>query len=120
MMHLRKFGIEAQLHDKDEAPLVHEAEFSIPSDLKFFEGHFPANPVLPAFATLEISLALGRDLGLLPLTAKSIPNAKFLALIKPQAKLRVLVRNYKTSIDFEWLVEENSAWKRAGEVSVAI
>ncbi len=120
MMHLRKFGIEAQLIDKDEAPIVHEAAFSVPADLKFLEGHFPNNPVLPAFATLEISLALGRDLGLLPLTAKSIPNAKFLAIIKPDTKLRVLVRNYKTSIDFEWLIEENSGWKKAGEVSVAI
>lgn len=120
MMHLRKFGIEAQLLERDEGPLVFEAEFSVPADLKFFEGHFPNNPVLPAFATLEISLALGRDLGLLPLTAKSIPNAKFLAVIKPNSKIRVLLRNYKTTLDFEWQIEENSSWKKAGEVSVAV
>lgn len=118
MMHLRKFDIEGSFSDKNEAPLSHEAEFVVPSTLKFFEGHFPKNPVLPAFATIEISLALGRDLGLLPATAKSIPNAKFLAVIKPHDRIKVLIRSYKDAIDFEWQLEENNNWKKACEVSV--
>ena len=55
----------ADLHVTTTKSAFHQEAFFIIPQLKFIEGHFPENPILPAFATLEISLALGRKLDLL-------------------------------------------------------
>jgi 3-hydroxyacyl-[acyl-carrier-protein] dehydratase len=120
MMHLKEFGIEASIKESIEAPLRYEAQFKVPISLKYFEGHFPNNPVLPAFASVEISLALGRDLKLLPEKVKKISNAKFLAIVKPEAVVKILVKTYESSVDFEWQVEEQGQWKKACDVSVSV
>lgn len=118
MTHLKALGIEASIKDIENPPTRFEAKLTIPSSLKYFEGHFPGNPVLPAFASIEISLALGRDLKLLPEKVKKISNAKFLAVVKPQDRITVLVKVYPAAIDFEWQLEEAGQLKKACEVSV--
>lgn len=120
MMHLKDFGIEASIQEMTQAPVRYEASFTVPPHLKFFEGHFPDNPILPAFASIEISLALGRDLKLIPEKVNKIPNAKFLATVKPNTPVKVLIKDYKSSIDFEWQIEELGQWKKACEVSVEV
>jgi 3-hydroxymyristoyl/3-hydroxydecanoyl-(acyl carrier protein) dehydratase len=49
-----------------ESDTQHEINFEVPANIKFFEGHFPKSPILPAFAIIEISMALGRQLKILP------------------------------------------------------
>ncbi|MEZ4814359.1 MAG: hypothetical protein R3A80_04025 [Bdellovibrionota bacterium] len=123
-MHLKKellkLGIEATLEKKSDTPIIYEAKIKIPASLKFFEGHFPSNPILPAFAAIEISLEIGRSLKLLPQQIKKIPNAKFLNALKPETEIKILIRRYDTSIDFEWQHEEESQWKKACDISIEV
>lgn len=121
MMHLKQFGVEASIKDIEEnSPLKHEATFKIPAQLKYLDGHFPNNPVLPAFASIELSLALGRDLKLITETVKKISNAKFLAVVKPNDTVKIFIRLYASSVDFEWQVQDANEWKKSCEVSVDI
>lgn len=118
MTHLKEFDIEASITECQETPLRFVAQFKIPPTLKYFEGHFPSNPVLPAFASIEISIALGRDLRIIPSLIKKIPNAKFLAVVKPNDTVKILVRIYDNSVDFEWQLDELGQWKKACELSI--
>lgn len=121
-MHLKKalpkLDLVANLEEKNEAPLIYVATLKIPASLKFFEGHFPSNPILPAFAAIEISLEIGRSLKLLPQQIKKIPNAKFLNALKPETEIKILIRRYDTSIDFEWQIEDQLQWKKACDISI--
>lgn len=57
--------------------------WSVPADLPFFQGHFPEQPILPAVATIDLSIQwLGSQLGR-KLSLKKIKNAKFTAPISP-------------------------------------
>lgn len=65
---------------------------SVPQDLRFFEGHFEGNPMLPGIAQL-VALAHRRarevfgDLG----TEKRIARVKFESVIRPGDELDVVL-----------------------------
>lgn len=67
-------------------------EWTVPSDLPYFEGHFPGNPVFPAVGIVDACLSLLRlrqsDPGL---QLTGIVSAKFSAPIRPEQKVTIEV-----------------------------
>jgi 3-hydroxymyristoyl/3-hydroxydecanoyl-(acyl carrier protein) dehydratase len=94
-----------------------EALFQIPH-FKFFEGHFPGSPTLPAYAIIEISLAIARKLNMLSGIPGKISTAKFLSVIKPGDSIKIILKKTNSLVDFEWLQLQGSEWKKATELSV--
>ena len=76
--------------------------WEVPEKITYFEGHFPNNPVLPAFAILDISMEIIRRIARnSSLEIKSIKTGKFYEVIKPKHKIRIQVKNIGSS---EWIL----------------
>jgi 3-hydroxymyristoyl/3-hydroxydecanoyl-(acyl carrier protein) dehydratase len=73
-------------------------EWKIPTDLPYFNGHFPGTPVFPAVGIIDASIVLLRRVLDAPqLQFSTVDSAKFLNLIGPGAQVRI-----------EWSEDENS------------
>jgi 3-hydroxymyristoyl/3-hydroxydecanoyl-(acyl carrier protein) dehydratase len=60
------------------------ARWSIPNDLSYLNGHFPAFPVVPGIAVIDVTLeVLRRALALPSIHLAELENAKFTQLIRP-------------------------------------
>ncbi len=74
----------------EAAPGGFTASWTVPSDLPYFEGHFPGNPVLPAVAILDATVeCLRRALADKNLNLSAVVSAKFLEIIQPNSKVRI-------------------------------
>jgi 3-hydroxymyristoyl/3-hydroxydecanoyl-(acyl carrier protein) dehydratase len=87
--------------------LEHESIFScfVPTDLPYFQGHFKDNPVLPAVALLDLSLAIINSLdSSLKRTFLTIKTAKFSEVIRPLDTLTIRMKsdlpNQSWNLDF--------------------
>ena len=77
-------------------------EWIVAPDSPYFAGHFPGRPILPAVATIEMSLKwLGQRLTR-KLQLKEVKNAKFMSPISPDTKVHV---DATMISDFEWRLE---------------
>jgi len=84
---------------------VQSVVWTIPSDLPYFDGHFPQNPIFPAIGIVDASTSLlSQFTGRPDLYLKSIPMAKFLSPITPGQTVRI---EWSPEGETEWLVE----WK---------
>ena len=100
--------------------LREEITFKVPTHLKCFEGHFPGNPILPAYLMIDISLSLGVSLKLLPSQIKEVSTGKFLAAIKPGDELKIIVEKEASSVNFIWQQKQNSEWKKASQICIEV
>ena len=72
-------------------PVRGECCWTLPNELPYFEGHFPGNPVLPAFAIVDASLeALRRIRGQeQTLYMRQLRRAKFMQVLRPADKVTI-------------------------------
>jgi 3-hydroxyacyl-[acyl-carrier-protein] dehydratase len=92
------------------------ADWIVPHDLPYFDGHFPGNPVFPAVGIVDASLALlrkqtGRDLQL-----AGIGSAKFTQPIGPGTAVHIDL-NLKGA---DWVAEWSSAGKKVATISLQV
>ena len=73
---------EHTVHAKCESE-NHEIRIGVPSDLRWFEGHFPGNPVLPAMVQLHEVLMLARQIWPDLIRLRTVTRAKFQKPIRP-------------------------------------
>ena len=81
--------------------------WSVSERLSYLEGHFPGFAVLPAIATLDVTLeALRRALQQPELRMLKLQNAKFLQPIRPgdQVEIRLTRLSPENSWKAEWTV----------------
>lgn len=81
------------------------AQLTIQSDLKYFEGHFPNNPILPAVCFIDASLEYIRQINGNPiLSIFKIKSAKFLGVVLPNDEITLkLVAQDKHNWTITWL-----------------
>lgn len=79
-------------------------ELWIGPDLYHFQGHFPAQPILPGVAQIDWAITLARFAFALPLELKRMETLKFQALIQPGVRLQ---------LDLEWKAERQQLEFRA-------
>ena len=65
------------------------AEVSVPADSRWFDGHFPGNPVLPGIAQLSMVLALIEAAFGQALIVRGVSRVRFKQMILPGERLAV-------------------------------
>lgn len=88
--------------------------WEIPSDLPYFEGHFPGNPVFPAVALVEASLECLRQAKGVQGSLKEIRSGKFTGLLQPSMKVAIHLTLEKDQWRVVW-----KAFKTEGEAVMA-
>lgn len=69
-----------------------EIDWNVPLDMAYFEGHFPNQPMLPAFAIVDAnSVILAKLLGH-PIQIRKIATARFSAPILPSMKIKIKIQ----------------------------
>jgi len=75
----RRPAVVLQRHDATSATL----RLRFDADSPYFEGHFPAAPILPGVAQVEWAIRLGRELFELPAAFQRMDALKFQQVIRP-------------------------------------
>lgn len=73
-------------HELSRTELACSARWVVPNQCAYFEGHFPNNPILPAVAIIDGSLALIQKEAS---DSFIIKKAKFLGLIQPGLQVHI-------------------------------
>lgn len=82
-------------------------DLHIPSDLYYFEGHFPDTPILPGISQLHWAVSIGKDIfNMHEYQFERLEVLKFQAVIVPEQKVvltlkRVLDKPQQVSFSFE-------------------
>src|ERR1044072_4757966 len=67
-----------------------QGRWTVPTDLPFFNGHFPGRPILPAVATVDYIVTwLEKQLGGSQLKLQEVKSAKFAAPITPGLTIQI-------------------------------
>ncbi len=66
--------------------------FCFPRSFIAFQGHFPANPVLPAFAQIRVVLAMLASASRNPVVLERLDKAKFREPLRPGQRMQVRCR----------------------------
>lgn len=83
------------------------SQWTLPSDLPYFDGHFPGMPMLPAVGIIDASIyCLQNVTGKTKQAAQAVTNAKFLSPICPGQSVEIEVKDAGP----EWQV----AWRESG------
>jgi 3-hydroxymyristoyl/3-hydroxydecanoyl-(acyl carrier protein) dehydratase len=99
---------EVELKSCEIATLPSGLEFvgtwQVPRDLRYFEGHFPGFPVLPAVAILDFSVEIIRRAKRVDqLELMEVRNAKFSHPIQPEMKIEIRVTQSEADWKVRWL-----------------
>ena len=94
------------------------AKWSVPSDLKYFEGHFPNNPVLPGICCIDISLESVRFIEKnRNISISKVKSAKFLGVISPEDQLELKITKVNNQ---EWNITWSKDSKKLCEIIINI
>jgi acyl-coenzyme A synthetase/AMP-(fatty) acid ligase len=79
-------------------------ELSAPQDLAYFDGHFPAFPILPGVVQVEWAIAFGREHFDLPAGFRGMQALKFHHVIRPEAPVVLELQHdaAKASLAFKY------------------
>jgi 3-hydroxymyristoyl/3-hydroxydecanoyl-(acyl carrier protein) dehydratase len=91
-----------RLLEKDVSRAVFE--LTAPSDLLYFDGHFPNAPILPGVVQIDWAIAFGRQCFGLPPVFKGIHALKFQRVIQPElpVTLELVHEPLKSSLTFRF------------------
>ena len=80
---------------------------TVPPDLLYFDGHFPASPILPGVVQLDWAIARGRHYFAPPPVFRDVAMLKFQQVIAPGAtvQLELAWDAAKSSLQFKYLSE---------------
>lgn len=84
---------------------------TIPKNLKFFEGHFPGNPVLPGYVIIDATLAMIKKASKKDLSLSTLKNAKFMNIVRPDQAVHIILENLQN----QW----TATWRDSNEKPVA-
>ena len=99
-------GLDFRLTCLPAPPRAFQAEAVVPWDLKCFQGHFPNDPVMPAYAIIEVTIeSLRKILGNPSLELKEICSAKFQRPVNPEQKILMTLSERAES---QWCAEWRS------------
>lgn len=84
------------MHNEHEAHL----RLDVPSDIPYFDGHFPSAPVLPGLAQVDWALRLGRELFDLPPDFISMENLKFQKILQPGCRPVLMLKKQAHVLSF--------------------
>lgn len=87
----------------------------VPSDCKFFNGHFDDNPILPGVTQVHWAIAFGNELQ--PSEFTGLPQVKFMQPILPEAEVSLRIQHLGTKLQFEYFDDANTF--SAGTVTVS-
>jgi 3-hydroxymyristoyl/3-hydroxydecanoyl-(acyl carrier protein) dehydratase len=114
------FPFRKVLNGEDSAQTAFYS-LTLPSDLPYFEGHFPNQPVLPGFAILDASTELVRQvLAKESIFVQSVKNAKFLDLMKPNDTFAIAVSCPLNPKLFKILWTRETDQKKVAEIDLLI
>ncbi|RFB70067.1 MULTISPECIES: AMP-binding protein [unclassified Herbaspirillum] len=68
-------------------------QLRVPPDLLYFDGHFPATPILPGVVQVDWALALGQQYFDLPAHFRTLQALKFQRVVTPGATLTLELEN---------------------------
>lgn len=81
----------------------------VKENIKFFNGHFPNNPVLPGVLIMEGSLEFLRKHLERDLILKKVISCKFMAPITPQMDLKIIFNKINLNTwNIDWIIKENN------------
>ena len=72
----------------------------IPAELKWFDGHFPDDPILPAVVQVDWVICLGRWLDFDRDRFAGFARLKFMGVIQPDMLIRMTLRASANGLDF--------------------
>lgn len=106
------------VHRKDDAspPLQIALDLLVPANLAHFEGHFPGLPILPGVVELDWAMRLAREHLAVPDTFQRMENVKFLALVHPDARLRLELRHDPAKARLEFSFTGDSRTYSSGRI----
>lgn len=94
-MSVFELGVLLKNYDWNEAESILEAELHIPSDLKAFDGHFPAMPILPGIVQIAIIRELIERVLNRPLWMYEITRSRMVQMLLPEDHIRVQVKLHR-------------------------
>ncbi|WP_119395871.1 ApeI family dehydratase [Salinibius halmophilus] len=86
----------------------------VPSDCKFFNGHFDGNPILPGVTQVHWAVAFASELQVGEFTG--LPQVKFMQPILPEAEISLRIKHLGKKLQFEYFDDANTY--SAGTVTV--
>lgn len=90
-------------------------QLKVPTDLVWFTGHFPGNPILPGVAQIGWAIAFAREHFDLDADPHKIDRVKFLHIARPGAHLELKLTCEATYI--RWQLRENVTLLSSGHLS---
>jgi 3-hydroxymyristoyl/3-hydroxydecanoyl-(acyl carrier protein) dehydratase len=86
--------------DENSPPRHLVLELHVPPALAHFPGHFPGLPILPGVVQVDWAVRFAREhLGIAG-ELDRLENVKFLALVRPDARLQLELRGGAAQVDF--------------------
>ena len=90
-------------------------QLDVPTDLVWFDGHFPGDPILPGVAQIGWAIAFAREQFGLGADPHKIDRVKFLHTARPGAHLELKLMCEATCI--RWQLHENVTLLSCGRLT---
>ena len=89
------------------------ADIHVPSDSPWFDGHFPAEPILPGVAQIGMVFDAIRKACSQDLKISSVRRVRFKRIIRPDDQLKIIAVPLKKetgSYSFRILIQDEAVW----------
>ncbi|PKQ04656.1 MAG: hypothetical protein CVT73_13080 [Alphaproteobacteria bacterium HGW-Alphaproteobacteria-12] len=91
--------IEAEKVEGDKA----EFELRLQPELKWFEGHFPDQPILPGVAQLHIAALLAERVWGIDFPGHDMSRVKFRRIMQPEERVSLILFRKELRLDFQYV-----------------
>lgn len=96
-----------------------QAEFEVPADSKWFDGHFPEEPILPGIAQLSmIADLLGDAIGS-PATITQVSRVRFKRVIQPAEPITVRISSKEDALSFGFQILSGAEPVCSGNIRIS-